>query len=106
MIELPWSPETPQKKGRRDEAKAAKRSSKRLHPMSGAGRIKGDYSDDDYVFEHKSVNKQFTLKLTDIKTLWKSSVKTGKTPVWVIEFPDGYKASITVEYRPILRTEQ
>lgn len=104
MIELPWSPETPQKKGRRDEARAAKKGGKRLHPMSGAGRIKGDYSDGDYVYEHKSVNKQFTLKLVDIKSLWKSSTKTGKTPVWVVEFPDGYVASITVEYKPTARS--
>lgn len=101
MVELPWNPVSPQKKGRRDEAKAAKRSGKRLHPMSGAGRIKGDYSDDEYVYEHKSVSKQFTLRLSDVKSLWKSSTKTGKVPVWVIQFPDGYQATINIEYRPI-----
>jgi len=99
VIELPWSPETPQKKGRRDEAKAAKRSGKWLHPMSGAGRVKGDYSDEEVVYEHKSVNKQFTLKSVDIQSLWKASTKTGKVPVWVIEFPDGYTATISVSRR-------
>ncbi|CAB5220303.1 hypothetical protein UFOVP238_20 [uncultured Caudovirales phage] len=105
MIELPWQAETPQKAGRRAEASAAKRENKRLHPMSGAGRIKGDYSDDDHVYEHKSVGKQFTLRGVDVASLWKSSTKTGKTPVWVVEFPDGYVATIHVSYKPRNRYE-
>lgn len=99
-IEMPWRKTTPQVAGRKAEAAAAKRDGAKLHPMSGAGRIKGDYSDDSYVYEHKSVGKQFTLKGSDIASLWRTSTRTKKVPIWIIEYPGGYTATITVSYNP------
>lgn len=93
---VPWEKDSPQKAGRRAEARAAKKAGARLHPMSGAGRIKQDYSDDQSVTEHKRASKSFTLKLSDVRDAHKNAALQGKTSEWVIEFP-GYTLRGTVE---------
>lgn len=56
--------------------------------MSGAGRIKGDGSDDESLFEVKDAKGQKGMRVTeqDIETLWVHAAKTGKRPVFIIEF--------------------
>jgi hypothetical protein len=65
--------------------------------MSGAGNIKGDYSTDEHVIEHKVARKQYALKLSDIKAIWRHAVHNGKDSIMVIEFDDGYTATIHID---------
>lgn len=65
--------------------------------MSGAGNIKGDYSTDEHVIEHKVARKQYALKLSDIKAIWRHAIHGGKDPIMVIEFDDGYTATIHID---------
>jgi hypothetical protein len=61
----------------------------RVHPMSGAGRIKADGSDDDYLYEIKDANKSFTLKSDDLRFLYAEAVKQMRQPVMLVSFQHG-----------------
>ena len=94
---LPYDPRiTPQVKGRIDETAMAKERGARLHPMSGAGSIKDDFSTEDTVFEVKSVKSSHTLKGSDLLGLFKRATKQGKTAEYIIQFGDArIEATIT-----------
>lgn len=57
--------------------------------MSGAGRSKGDASDEDTLYEFKDANKTFQLKAVDLDKIFRYAVRQGKVPVFNIEFANG-----------------
>jgi len=72
---------TPQKRGREQEEKA------RRHINSGAVWFdKGDLDYKKMNIDTKNANKQFTLKLSNIKKHYKDSIP--KEPVFLIYFKD------------------
>lgn len=92
---------TPQVKGREREVKMAKDRGARPHPMSGAGRIKDDASDDQTQYEFKSVGKKHTLDGWALDGLFVRAIRQGKTPIYVVEFEDAQiVATITLERKP------
>lgn len=56
--------------------------------MSGAGRMKGDGSDEQFLYEVKDAAGKNSYRITEaeLRTLWKQSAKEGKEPVFVIVF--------------------
>lgn len=92
--DLPYSPHSRQVQGRRTEKQVAKELGARLHPNSGAGRIKEDASDEDYLYEIKDANKVFTLNAADLMTSFVRAVRQGKDSVWFIRFTNGIDAEI------------
>lgn len=54
-------------------------------------------SDDEYVYDTKDSLKSFTLKLVDLKKMWKWATREHKTPVMIVKFDEGYVARITIE---------
>jgi hypothetical protein len=61
----------------------------RVHPNSGAGSIKDDGSDDEYVYEVKDATKSFTLKSKELRATFVRAVRQGKLPMWLVYFGDG-----------------
>lgn len=88
-IDLPWSPRTRQVQGRVSEQRAAKRLGARLHPNSGAGKIKFDYSTDDAIFEHKDANKTHTLNAAFLMDFFRKAARQNKDAVYVVQFGNG-----------------
>lgn len=68
-----------------------------MHPMSGAGSIKFDGSDEETLYEVKDAPTQYTLKSDELKSLWKQAMRQGKDPVFIIQFETGMRAVIEVE---------
>lgn len=93
---LPYSPRTRQEEGRFSEKAQAKRHGVRLHPNSGAGRIKQDASDETRIVEFKDANKSFTLSAVDLLDTFRRAMKQGKDSVWIIKFANGIEATITL----------
>ena len=92
---MPWNPRTPQDNGRKREKEILKGLGAMAHPMSGAGRIKDDGHDDEYLYEVKTAAKQFTIKEKDMDALWTRAMKAGLEPVYIVEFP-GSTAYLTI----------
>ena len=61
----------------------------RLHPRSGAGRIKQDMSDEEFLLEHKDAAKSIQVSGAYLRSIWLEAVKVGKTPMFVIKFGNG-----------------
>lgn len=96
-IELPWVAErSRQVQGGVSEARMAKARGARLHPRSGAGKIKADASTETEVIEHKDARKSYTLKASELEKLLRQAVPQGKDPVFIIYFDD---SDITAELR-------
>ena len=93
---LPYKPRTPQQQGRYREREQARKHGVRLHPNSGAGRIKEDASNDEKVVEFKEANKSFTLNAADLLGTFQRAVRQGKDSVWVIAFANGIEAEINL----------
>lgn len=86
---LPYAvTKTPQVMGRVKEKQMAKDRGARLHPNSGAGRIKDDASNEDTQYEFKNVRTSHTLKGADLLALFKRSVRLGKQAEYVVHFED------------------
>lgn len=85
---------TPQVKGRQVEAKMAKDRGARLHPMSGAGRIKDDASSDDIQYEFKNVAKTHTLNGWSLDGLFVRAIRQDKEARYIVYFED---ADLTAE---------
>ena len=84
-----WDSRKPRSvQGRIQEKKMAKERGARLHPMSGAGRIKDDASTSEHLYEFKNVKTSHSLKGKDLLALFKRGVKQGKEPVYVVNFED------------------
>ncbi len=97
-VGLSWGarPKTRQVEGRDVEAKLLKERGARVHPMSGAGSIKEDGSDDHNLYEVKLANKSFTLKSKDLVKTLVRAIRQGKQGVWLIHFDDD---DLTAEIR-------
>ena len=66
----------------------AKKLKAKVHPASGALRIKNDASNDTTLYEIKDANKTHTIKANEIQALWKEAVLSDKEAVYLIKFPD------------------
>ena len=94
---LPWSVRSRQKQGRVTEKEIAKKRGARVHPNSGALRIKHDASDDETLYEIKDANKTYTLAGKELLELWKRSAMELKDPVFIVYFTDAdLTATITI----------
>lgn len=91
---LPYVPKTPQVQGRVAEKKRAKERGARLHPMSGAGSIKDDASDEDTIYEFKEANRTHTLNSGDLYSLLIRAMRQSKDGRYVITFANGLVADI------------
>jgi hypothetical protein len=60
----------------------------KVHPASGALRIKNDASTDSTLYEIKDANKTHTIKATEVMSLWKEAVISDREAVYLIKFPD------------------
>ena len=87
-IALPWKTRSRQKQGRVTEKEIAKNRGARVHPNSGALRIKHDASDDDTLYEIKDANKTYTLAGKELLELWKRSAQQLKEPLFIVYFTD------------------
>lgn len=88
---------TPQEKGRIEEVKMARKRGATPHPGSGAGKIKDDASNDDYLYEFKNVSRVHTLKGADLLALFKRSIQQSKEAQYVIYFEqENLTATITL----------
>lgn len=85
---LPWKTRSRQKQGRVTEKEIAKKRGARVHPNSGALRIKHDASDDETLYEIKDANKTYTLSGKELLELWKRSAMELKEPVFVVYFTE------------------
>lgn len=68
----------------------------RLHPMSGAGSIKGDGSDDEHHYEVKDANKSYTLSGEYIRTHYREAIAEAKEAIMLVHFANGMTAYITI----------
>lgn len=57
----------------------------RAHPGSGSGSIRFDGSDADDLCEVKDAAKSYTFSLKYIDTFYKTAVRQGKRPVFVLK---------------------
>lgn len=96
--ELPWTNiDTPQIQGRKVEKEWAKKYGARVHPGSGALSIKGDYSNENTIFEQKLVthgHHTHTLNGKKINEHLRNALRQGKDAVYVVYFED---EDVTVE---------
>lgn len=60
----------------------------RRHPMSGAGRIKFDGSNEGTLVEVKTARKSYRVDIAYVNELYRVAVRQGKEPLLVIEFSD------------------
>lgn len=102
-IPVPWKVgRSRQEEGLVTEAKIAKKRGARVHPRSGAGRIKDDASSEDFILEIKDANKTHTLKAADLDALFRRAVSQGKTPQYVIYF-QSVDLTATIEFKRGMR---
>ena len=79
------------------EAKILKERGALVHPNSGAGTIKDDGHDDDYVYEVKDARKTITLNGKELLATHHRATRQGRQAVWLIQFTDlGIEAEMTI----------
>lgn len=88
MNHPPWSTSSRQVQGRKSEKKNIEARGGRVHPMSGAGSIKADGSDEQHLYEHKDANKSYTMKAQEIEDLARTAYRQGLDPVFIVQFND------------------
>lgn len=98
-IDPPWKVRSRQEDGRSTERKVANRERIRLHPNSGAGKVKFDGSDDDRVVEIKDAVKSYTLNAAYLLDLFRTAARQGKEAHMIVEFPD-ITATIIITKKP------
>ena len=100
MGDMPWAVPSRSVQGRKTEEKIIKGRGGFVHPNSGAGRIKDDghNRDTNEQYEVKDANKSYTLKGSELLTLFKRAVRRGRTATFIVYFTDAdVTATITVE---------
>jgi hypothetical protein len=95
-IDVPWRRSTPQQRGRNREKPVLKELGAKPHPMSGAGRIKGDGSDEYVLYELKEASKSFNLSRALVQMMWNAGARQHKEPVIIVDFP-GFRCTIRLE---------
>jgi hypothetical protein len=92
-----WKTRSRQEQGRKSEKEIAKGLGARIHPNSGALRIKHDASDAETLYEIKDANKSYSLSADELNTLWVRAMRETKNPVFIIKFNHrGITATITL----------
>ena len=86
---MPWTKRTRQEEGTLSEKQMAKKRGARVHPNSGAGRIKHDASDDDTLYEMKLANKIHTIHGAELERILQEGTRRGKDAKYVVRF-SGY----------------
>lgn len=79
---------TRQRIGQEAEKSMARARGARIHPMSGAGRIKDDASNEEKLYEFKNVSRTHTLKGRDLLALFKRSIQQSKEAEYVVYFEE------------------
>lgn len=87
-IEMPWGIRSRQQSGMKSEKKLAKEAGARLHPRSGAGKIKDDASNEETIFEFKEVAKSHSLSGQKLEELLVRAIQQNKTAQYDIVFLD------------------
>lgn len=96
-VVIPFPGVTPQVFGRDYEKERAKKDGYRLHPGSGAGRIKHDASDEESVIEYKTARKSFALQGQYLQDLFAVAIRQGKEARMEIHFREAnITAHITI----------
>jgi hypothetical protein len=85
-----WEIKSRQRQGIDTEKRILKQRGAQRHPRSGAGHIKEDGSDAEYLYEIKDARKTFTLKASDLRQSYVRACRQGLTAVWLIEFEAGF----------------
>lgn len=98
---LPYGVDSRQVQGRKTEKKILRQRGARQHPNSGAGRIKEDGSDDQFLYEVKDANKSFALHGKDLLVSFIRAVRQGKEAVWIVQFANGVEAEIHVRRKGV-----
>lgn len=80
--------------GMQTEKQIVKKRGGRIHPRSGAGKIKWDGSDVDYLYEVKDANEVHSIKGTYLLSLLRDALRQGKEAVYIVYFK---KANISIE---------
>ena len=84
--ELPWKPVEPSVRGRKSERNFAKQNNARLHPNSGAGKIKNDLSTEEAIIEYKNPTKTHTIKGEELEKLLDNAQRQGKDAHYIVYF--------------------
>lgn len=85
-VPMPWAKRSPQQEGLQTEKRLAKSYGMRVHPRSGAGRIKHDASNEDTILESKEANSTHTLSGDYLNTFYVRAMQQGKEPLYVVRF--------------------
>ncbi len=88
MTGLPWNKPTRQMQGIRSERKILKILGARRHPMSGAGSIKYDGSDEEHVYEIKDAEVAYVLQGKYLRDGFQQAARQSKRFVLVVHFVD------------------
>lgn len=94
-LDVAWKIPSRSIQGRITEKKVLKRRGAKVHPNSGAGRIKDDGSDQERLYEVKDAVKTHTLKAEDLRSLRVRAAKQGKAAVYIVKFP-GFELECTI----------
>lgn len=95
-----WKAATRQEVGRTSERKRLKERGAKVHPNSGAGRIKFDGSDENFIIEHKDATQSFTVNKRLIEALHKEAARQGKDGMLIIQFGE-YQVECLITRRRI-----
>lgn len=68
------------------EKRLLKQRGAKQHPMSGAGRIKLDGSDEDDLIEVKDAPKGYRITAKELHDAHVEAAKQGKSALWLIRF--------------------
>ena len=88
-LTIPWDTGSRQRDGRLTEKRTAKELGAKVHPASGALRIKHDASDDEILYEIKDANKTHTIKVDELLSVWKEAAMAEKEAVYLVKFTNG-----------------
>ena len=88
-LTIPWNTGSRQREGRLTEKRIAKELGAKVHPASGALRIKHDASDEMTLYEIKDANKTHTIKAVELLSVWKEAAMAEKEAVYLVKFTNG-----------------
>lgn len=74
--------------GMQTEKQIVRKRGGRVHPRSGAGKIKDDGSNEEEVMEIKDAKRSHTLKVGDLLSLFKRATHQGKEARYIVYFSD------------------
>lgn len=86
--EMPWQPRSRQQTGMQTEKQIVKKKGGRVHPRSGAGKIKDDGSTDSELLEVKDARRTHTIKGSDLLALFNRATRQKKEAQYVVYFTE------------------